>query len=87
MIKKKRDAEAHSVNRSSRRHPSRVVMVSRGGRAAPQKPMPKWKMGYVGFKRKVTVSYFIFAAPHQYGVNYWELQVGIVPFTTYLSSG
>lgn len=58
---KNKDVEAHSVNRSSRpRHPSRIVMMSKGGGAAPRKPMPKWKMGYVGFKRKVIGPY---AAP------------------------
>lgn len=61
MIMKKKDVEAQSsstggVIRSSGRHPSKIVMMTKGRRTAPRKPMPKWKMGYVGFKRKVTVS-------------------------------
>lgn len=46
--------EEHSANRASRRHPSQVVMMSKGRGDVARTPMPKWKRGYVGFKRKVT---------------------------------
>ena len=51
---KNRNLDAHGANRASRRHPSQVVIVSKSGGHVARKPMPKWKRGYVGFKRKVT---------------------------------
>lgn len=52
-ILKSRKSEAYSASRASKRHPSQVVMMSKGGEDVARKPMPKWKRGYVGFKRKV----------------------------------
>lgn len=37
---------------SGPRRQSRIVMLT-NGHAEPRKPMPKWKRGYVGFKREV----------------------------------
>lgn len=53
---KNRYPEARHANRGSKHHPSQVVMMSKGGRDIGRKPMPKWKRGYVGFKRKVITS-------------------------------
>lgn len=49
------DRERQSASSRAERRQSHIVVMSEGRTANSRKPMPKWKRGYVGFKRKVSL--------------------------------
>ncbi|CAM9702066.1 unnamed protein product, partial [Scytosiphon promiscuus] len=51
---KQRDNDTN--DHAHRRRSSQIVVISQGGGPILRKPTPKWKNGYIGFKRKVKSS-------------------------------